>query len=165
MTFSRIVLSFLQLPSYSTAPLGIAAKPVPAPYDLQARPLPAGENFARLLPVRVGDFRRVAYKSPGPGLDGEATYRSEKDTVFMLFSRAESLQEVALVMSTIRTELLHVGGDAPLVESLETDPAYLLLSGKGIAFFAWSRGLYLFSADCLSGRKEVLDRFMQSFPY
>lgn len=127
--------------------------------------MPKGSDFSAILPEQVGNFTRIAYHAPEPDQDGEATYASKKDTVTMFFSLQPSAQDVAEVMRTIQTELRHEKTDKPPRVSLETDPAYLLMVGKTIAFFAWSRGNYIFSADSQGGNSAVLERFMEAFPY
>jgi hypothetical protein len=135
------------------------------PYGVDKKPLPAGEQFQKILPKKVGAFVLTEFKEPEPGLDGEALYKNGKEEIFMLFSRAKDAKDLKETMQTIHTE---TKGDA-LQElrdiSLKTDSAYIHLIGKKIAFFAWTRGLYCFSADSNERNAATLKNFMDSFPY
>lgn len=135
------------------------------PYNVAARRMPLGNNFDYILPLTVGSFKRTEYKAPQPGLDGEATYRSGKKEIFMLFSLSEKKKEVKEIMETIHTEIKEAKTTDDRIISLKSDPAYIKFTGPAIAFFAWTRGLYCFSADSKGGDKKTLDEFMQAFPY
>jgi hypothetical protein len=135
------------------------------PYNIDQRPLPVGERFEKLLPKKVGLFTRVTIKEPRPGLDGEAVYRNGKDEVFMLFSLSTDRKDQTETMQTIFTETRENAIGELRQTSLKTDPMYIHLIGKRIAFFAWTRGLYCFSVDSKGGDPTVLKNFMEKFPY
>ncbi|HZH97128.1 MAG TPA: hypothetical protein VEY06_14650 [Flavisolibacter sp.] len=135
------------------------------PYNIQQRPLPVGGNFEKLLPKKVGLFSRIAIKEPTPGLDGEAVYQNGKDEVFMLFSLSADRKDQEETMQTIFTETKENAIGEQRQTSLKAGPMYIHLIGKGIAFFAWTRGLYCFSADSKGGNPAVLKNFMEKFPY
>lgn len=137
----------------------------PVPYGVKFRKMPAGTDFNSILPASVGNFKRVEYKPPQPGLDGEALYRSGKKEIFMLFSLSEKRKDLKEIMETIHTEIKEAKTTEDRIISLKTDPAYIKFTGPTIAFFAWTRGLYCFSADSKGGDKKTLDDFMQAFPY
>ncbi len=144
----------------------VSGQPAPAePYGIARRPQPSGADFNQLLPEKVGSFRRHFFKAPQPGLDGEALYRSGSDEIFLLFSRADNAAGVRETMQTIFTETKYEAAKGIRTVSLKTDPAYIRLVGRKIAFFAWNRELYCFSADSKDGKEAALDRFMLSFPY
>ncbi|GGC12593.1 hypothetical protein [Dyadobacter sediminis] len=135
------------------------------PYHVDQRAAPEISEFSALIPEKVGEFIRIEYQAPEPGQDGEALYKSEDGEIFMLFSRQDHSDDVKEVMKVIMDEVdMHIA-NATSVINLETDPAYIHLVGPKIAFFAWNRGLYCFSADSTNGNKLVLNRFMNSFPY
>jgi hypothetical protein len=135
------------------------------PYDVDKRSLPSGSDFSKILPEKVGAFTRKEFTPPQPGLDGEATYSDGKKEIFMLFSLAETEADRKEVMQTIYTEVKNNRTTEKPLVSLKTDPAYIKYIGPKMAFFAWTRGKYCFSADAVGGSKESLDAFMQAFPY
>jgi hypothetical protein len=137
----------------------------PGPYGFQKKSLPVGESFKDILPKKVGPFTRIEFKEPRPGMDGEALYRNGKEEIFMLFSLAVDAKDQSETMQTIfvETEKDAVGELRDV--SLKTKPAYIHLLGKGIAFFAWTRGLYCFSADSQKGNVIALKTFVDNFPF
>lgn len=135
------------------------------PYGVDKRPMPTGTHFNELLPQKVGAFERTEFKEPQPGLDGEALYKNGTEEVFMLFSLAKDADDLKETMQTIFTETKNNAINEFRDVSLKTDPAYIHLIGKGIAFFAWTRGNYCFSADSKDGNILALKNFMASFPY
>jgi len=135
------------------------------PYHVDKRTVPLKSDFNKLLPEKIGDFIRAEYQDPKPGQDGEALYKSKDGEIFMLFSHQDNAADVKEVMKVIMDETnAHIENAAAEI-NLETDPAYIHLIGPKIAFFAWNRGLYCFSADSTNGNKSVLNNFMNSFPY
>ena len=135
------------------------------PYHIDKRTVPTGSKFDILIPEKVGDFIRVEYQDPRPGQDGEALYKNEDGEIFMLFSHQDNADDVKEVMKVIMDEInVHIA-TATFKINLKTDPAFIHLVGPKIAFFAWNRGLYCFSADSTNGNKSVLNNFMNSFPY
>lgn len=136
-----------------------------APYKTAGKPQPSGNDFNKLLPAKVGDFVRISYKDPAPGLDGEASYRAGSKEIFMLFSKAGSKPDLKETMNTILDEIKENKTTEARTIELKTDPAYIHFIGPRIAFFAWTRGLYCFSADSKNGDKKALEEFMNLFPY
>lgn len=135
------------------------------PYKTSGKPMPTGTDFNTILPAKVGSFQRVEFTPPAPGLDGEALYRSGKKEVFMLFSKADNKKDLRETMETIEEEVKNNKTTGARDISLKTDIAYIHFLGPKIAFFAWTRGLYCFSADSKNGDKKVLEEFMAAFPY
>jgi hypothetical protein len=135
------------------------------PYKTASKAMPAGTDFNKLVPVKVGSFERVEFTPPAPGLDGEATYRSGKKEIFMLFSKAANGKDLRETMETIKDEVKDNKTTDARTISLKTDIAYIHFLGPKIAFFAWTRGLYCFSADGKNGDKKSLEEFMAAFPY
>lgn len=145
--------------------LSCAFSKKPAPYGIDKKPLPSGTRFEKILPGKVGAFVLKEFKEPTPGLDGEALYQNGKEEVFMLFSLAKDAADLKETMQTIFTETKKDALNELRDVSLKTDPAYIHLVGNKIAFFAWTRGLYCFSADSKGGDLIVLKNFLNAFPY
>lgn len=137
----------------------------PVPYGVEKKPLPTGDRFEKILPKKVGVFVLTDFTPPQPGLDGEALYKNGKEEVFMLFSLAKNAKDLKETMQTIFTETQKDAVKELRDVSLKTDPAYIHLIGKGIAFFAWTKGKYCFSADSKNGNAAALKKFVESFPY
>jgi hypothetical protein len=135
------------------------------PYGVDKRPMPSGTQFDQLLPQKVGVFERTEFKEPQPGIDGEALYKNGTEEVFLLFSLAKDAADLKETMQTIFTETKNDAVSEFRDVSLKTDPAYIHLIGKKVAFFAWTRGNYCFSADSKDGNIVALKNFMASFPY
>jgi hypothetical protein len=135
------------------------------PFNIESKKMPSGTDFSQLVPLKVGNYQRVEYTPPQPGLDGEALYRYGKKEIFMLFSLSKDRKDLGETMQTIYTEIKENKTKEARVVSLKSDPAYIFFAGPRIAFFAWTRGLYCFSADSKGGDKKNLDEFMAAFPY
>jgi hypothetical protein len=135
------------------------------PYQVELKRKPQGEDFEGLIPKRVGDFVRTDYKAPQPGLDGEAVYKAGKQEIFMLFSLQDNWKDLWDTMETIRTETKNEKLSEPALYKNGKNLSYIRLVGKSIAFFAWTRDKYCFSADSKNGDKGALERFINAFPY
>lgn len=135
------------------------------PYKITERPQPTGTNFSQLIPAKVGTFSRINFKEPAPGLDGEATYRSGNKEIFMLFSKAGSKNDLKETLQTIIDEIKENKTTGARTIETKTDPCYIHFIGPKIAFFAWTRSLYCFSADSKNGDEKSLNEFMNAFPY
>ncbi|GAB3327503.1 hypothetical protein GCM10027299_28200 [Larkinella ripae] len=147
------------------SPALIAQVPDHPAYLDQKKPQPKGTRFSDLLPAKVADFVRISFKEPQPGLDGEARYQRGEQEIFLQFSLAENRAEVAEIRRTIQDELQRERLSQPPQSRVGNELGYSRLIGKTIAFYAWNRGLYCFSADSKGGNKTALDHFMQAFPY
>ncbi|RRB06305.1 hypothetical protein [Larkinella rosea] len=144
------ILRYLILPLAALSfanPTLIAQVPDHPSYLDQKKPIPKSTRFTHLLPAKVADFARISFKEPQPGLDGEALYKSGEQEIFMLFSLAENREDVDEIRRTIRAEVQKEKLSQPQQSRVSTDLGYIRLIGKTIAFYAWNRGQYCFSAD------------------
>ncbi len=135
------------------------------PYGTATKQQPSGGDFSKLIPARVGSFARISYKPPAPGLDGEATYRAADKEIFMLFSKADTKKDLKETMQTILQEIKENKTTEARDVSLKSAIAYIHFIGPKIAFFAWTRDLYCFSADSKDADKKSLEEFMKVFPW
>lgn len=135
------------------------------PYGTAIKQQPSGSDFSKIVPARVGAFYRISYKPPAPGLDGEATYRAADKEIFMLFSKADTKEDLKETMLTILQEIKENKTTEARDVSLKSAIAYIHFIGPKIAFFAWTRDLYCFSADSKNADKKTLEEFMNAFPY
>ena len=135
------------------------------PYGTATKQQPSGSDFSKIVPAKVGTFNRISYKPPAPGLDGEATYRAGDKEIFMLFSKADTKEDLKETMQTILQEIKENKTTEARDVSLKSAIAYIHFIGPKIAFFAWTRDLYCFSADSKNADKKTLEEFMKVFPY
>ena len=145
--------------------LALTLKTGDIPYGTATKPQPSGSDFSKIVPARVGAFNRISYKPPAPGLDGEATYRAGNKEVFMLFSKADTKEDLKETMQTILQEIKENKTKGARDISLKSAIAYIHFSGPKIAFFAWTRDLYCFSADSKNADKKIPEEFMKAFPH
>ena len=148
-----------------------------APYGIDKRPMPTGNNLDQLLPKQVGPYGRERLHSPTSQnqkpeeIEGTiedpiyADYRAGTATIFVELGVMHSVKDA-------RDSLDVATGDAPggvfptdpRFGARGQEPSYLkVIDGNG-AFFAWTRGSYYFSAHAKSG-EAALDAFVQAFPY
>lgn len=145
--------------------LAIAIKTDNIPYGIADKQTPSGNDFSKLIPVKVGTFSRISYQPPAPGLDGEAIYRSGNKEIFMLFSKADTKEDLKETMETILQEVKENKTTEARDISLKSAIRYIHFLGPKIAFFAWTRDMYCFSADSKNADKKTLEEFMKAFPY
>ncbi len=131
------------------------------PYQVDSRPVPKGKDFNEILPLKVGSFQRVKFTPPKPRFDGEASYRSGNEEIFILFSLSNTLSDLKEVFETIADEVRDEKGNLKIVD-IKSGKKCVYLVGKKRTFFAWNRGLYCFSVD---GNHVKVDEFMKYFPY
>ena len=158
-------MKFLSITFFIAPLLALCLPANETPYGTAAKRQPAGVDFNKLIPEKLGTFTRISYKDPSPGLDGEAMYRSGNKEIFMLFSKADTRKDLKETMETILDEIKENRTTEARSIELKTDPAYIHFIGPRIAFFAWTRDLYCFSADSKNGDKKGLEEFMKAFPY
>lgn len=164
MKIFRYLLTCLAALCWS-GPAGLAQVADHPAYLEQKKTMPSGHHFTDLLPQKVANFNRVSVQEPQPDLDGEALYQSGKQEIFLLFSLAQTRSEVDDIYKTIRAEVQSEKLSQPMQWRVGSEVGYIRLIGKTIAFYAWNRGLYCFSADSKDGDQQALDRFMHAFPY
>gem|GEM_PF-959705 len=143
-----------------------------APYAVDKRPMPGGEDLEQLLPERVGSFQRDRIRA------GKDLYR---DPIYVEYTAGQHAVEMELgVCRTpddaqqgvrtyiaesadvcIATEAVSVGTE-PSFHKGKFDNPRMGERGKRLGV-AWSRGRYYFSAGARTG--DILDTFMTAFPY
>jgi hypothetical protein len=172
MNISRLIQSFtlgfsLLIILTACGASATPAEPAGAPYGIDRRPPPSGEDAEALLPAQVGGFMRGPVQGDIKNDDEVyTTYTSGEQEIFLTVSISDDVRGAQEGVKTAKEVLEHDKGSAfeqPLM-SLATEPSYFKVSEGDIVFMAWQRGRYFFSADS-QGSGEALDRFMQAFPY
>jgi hypothetical protein len=165
VSFSRRALllaaSVLLVSSASSA---TAAKSVKdAPFGIDRRPLPKGDDLNVLLPLTVGSFKREPLPASAKAKSDEdlnVTYRSGEDVIDVGFSIPESPEDAHEAIKVTREEA--IASKTPLKGSkfsVGTEPSFFHASD----FMSWSRGRYFYYAK--ANRPAALARFMEAFPY
>ena len=156
--FCFLIIAITILPSYRTADDTM-------PFNFSKRPVPKDSDFKVILPKNVAGLKLVSFTPPQPDSDGEAIYKGAEGEIFMLFSFQETAADVESVMQTIYDEVKKSKTTKAPVINLKKSPYYLHYLGPKIAFFAWTRKGYCFSADAKNADSKLLDKFMNAFPY
>jgi len=143
------------------------------PYDIDQRPMPAGEDMERLLPAQIGAFRRQAMNIPNDTRNTiiEAQYHSDYGVTdgidhgisftIGIYDHPAGVQEA---IDIAHVEVCSGIENSDIQLSLKTEPSFFKVNRPTDAFMAWTRGGYYFSAHARSGDDD-LDRFMEAFPY
>lgn len=153
------LLILLLLPSIIYSACGQKSKVVP--YQVDSRPLPKGADFNKLLPLKVGSFKRITFTPPEPTTDGYSTYKSGNDEIIMAFSLSDTPSDLGVIFETITAEIRNDKGNPKIVD-IKSAKKRIYIVGKDDTFFAWNRGLYCFSVQ---GDQAKIGEFMKHFPY
>ena len=144
------------------------------PFQLDRRPMPAGESVDALLPPVVGPFarKRVNNNFGGPRSGGIfAAYVVDGVEVRVLASLAAGAAAAREQIAS-RTDDKTAGVPSASAESLGTEPSFSAAPGA----FTWNRGPYVFSVGshgtdgdialpATEAQIAALDRFLDAFPY
>jgi hypothetical protein len=146
-----------------------SAKAGPAPYQLDKRPMPKGQDLEALLPRKVGTFAREAFPAgtkPSDSEDINIDYKSGADTVNVGFSIPGNAKDAHDGIRTAKDETIaelkrskRAKEISTAAELIGAPTSYYKVSD----FIVWTRGGYFFYAKANSG--EALDAFMKAFPF
>lgn len=168
----RAVLVFaslsLMLPGATWPASAIADEPAaPAPYGIDSRPAPGNDATATLLPETVGDFKRGSEKEiTKKGSELQTEYVSGSDKIFVTAASFPDLYEAQDEVESMRDVVLagRRGRIKVPLQRMREDPSFFRVAEEGVAYMAWSRGHYVFTAHA-GASEELLDRFMKAFPF
>jgi hypothetical protein len=140
-----------------------------APYQLDKRPMPKGQDLETLLPRKVGTFTREAFPAgtkPSDSEDINVDYKSGADVVNVGFSipgnEKDANEGIRTAKDETIAELKHLRRAkeiATALERLDQPTSYY----KVADFIVWSRGGYFFYAKAKNA--AALDAFMSAFPF
>jgi hypothetical protein len=140
-----------------------------APYQLDKRPMPKGQDLETLLPRKVGSFTREAFPAgtkPSDSEDINIDYKSGAEVINVGFSIPGNPKDAHEGIRTAKTET--IAELKRLRRAKEISTAQELLDRptsyyKVADFIAWSRGGYFFYAKAKNA--AALDAFMTAFPF
>jgi hypothetical protein len=140
-----------------------------APYLLDKRPMPKGQDLETLLPRKVGTFTREAFPAgtkPSDSEDINIDYKSGSEVVNVGFSIPGNEKDAHEAIRTAKTETIAELKHLRRTKEISTAPELLdrpTSYYKVADFIAWSRGGYFFYAKAKNA--AALDAFMTAFPY
>jgi len=135
------------------------------PYNINTRKYPLGDEFDKLLPVKLGKWTRFAFHDFVPGQEnGKVYYTSNGDQVYLTFGKAYSQS----ALNTAWTKIYDDATDGKMEQvkqknTTNTTNKYLLMNGKAGFFYGWTRNFYYFTIE--TRNKDLADEFMTVFPY
>lgn len=136
-----------------------------APYNVNKRKFPLGDEFQKLMPPTLGEWQRYAFHDYLPGQEtGHVFYRNDKKEIYVTFGKATSQSDMNIIWTKLYNE--ETDGKESFIKNknlTSTSTKYLLLQTSKIYFYAWSRNLYYFSIKAKT--KADADEFMKLFPY
>lgn len=135
------------------------------PYNVNKRKFPLGDEFDKLLPIKIGKWERFAFHDFVQGREmGRVYYDAGMDRVQLTFGKAYSQSELNMAWTRIYDEaVLGKNNEIKQKNTTSTSNKYLLMNGKSGFFYAWTRNLYYFSIE--TKNKQLADDFMSIFPY
>jgi hypothetical protein len=139
---------------------------IPIPYGIDARPLPSGDDFDKLLPLQIGSFQRKGLDIPSNLQVSSiyAKYQGKGGDIFVEFGPCDDAETAWKAVETAKAETVAEFPEASQWESLGTEPSFFKAISPRDAWMAWTRGRYYFSAHARGGEKD-LDTFLTAFPY
>ena len=133
------------------------------PYNVNKKKFPLGDEFRKILPLKVGSWNRYAFHDFIPGEDGNVYYENGKKEIYMQFGKAVSHSDMDIIWTKLYDEVTE-GKEKEVKQKSANNNAsrYFLMQGKTY-LFAWTRNLYYF---CISAKNKAdADDFMKSFPW
>jgi hypothetical protein len=135
-----------------------------APYNVNKKKFPLGENFRKLLPEKIGDWESFAFHDFIPKQEeGAVYYQKGKKEIYVNFGKAWDQNDMKVIWDRMFRESTE-GKEGQLKQKNMTNPStkYFLLEGPKFQY-TWTRNLYYFSITTKD--KADADDFMKSFPW
>ncbi len=133
------------------------------PYNVNKKKFPLGDEFRKILPLKVGSWNRYAFHDFLPGEDGNVYYENSSREIYMLFGKAVSPSDMNIAWTKLYDNVTEDKVKEIKKKSLPNSATkFLEMQGKTY-LFAWTRNLYYF---CISTKNKAdADDFMKSFPW
>jgi hypothetical protein len=135
------------------------------PYNVNKKKYPLGDEFEKLLPLKLGKWTRFAYHDFVPNQEtGTVYYRLDDYQVYLTFGKAYSQAGMEVIWTRIFNDAT-AGKENQIKQKNAISPSskYLLMQGKYSYYYVWTRNLYFFSIK--TKNKIIADEFMKVFPY
>lgn len=136
-----------------------------APYNVNKRKFPLGDEFQKLMPITLGDWQRYAFHDYLPGQEtGHVYYKKDKNEIYVEFGKATSQANMSIIWTKLYNE--ESDGKESFIKNknlTSTSTKYLLIQTPKVYYFSWTRNLYYFSIK--TKIKADADEFMKLFPY
>lgn len=135
------------------------------PYNVNKKKYPLGDEFNKLLPLKLGKWNRYAFHDFVPGQEkGKVYYTLDDDQVYLTFGKAYSMPELNVAWLKIYDDAIDGRTKDVKQKNIQNqNNKYLLLDGREGYFFGWTRNLYYFSIE--TKNKTIADAFMSVFPF
>ena len=159
------------LDQHTAAKAAPTSKSVEAPYGVDRKPMPSGEDLELLLPPRVGSFQRGEIRVHNNDIHTGPIYAEYTDgavEIWMELGICGTPANAQQAIETVKAEAADVTTAVDAI-SVGTEPSFLKirtnnprLDGKGVSV-SWTRGEYFFTAG--TREDEILEKFMRMFPH
>lgn len=135
------------------------------PYSAAKKKYPLGEQFSKIMPLKLGKWNRFAFHDYVPGQEnGTVYYQLDEKQIYVTFGKAYSQSGLIGVWTRMYDDATDGKlSQIKLKNTTSTTAKYVLMNGKSGIFYAWTRNLYYFSIK--TKYKEDADEFMKLFPY
>ncbi len=136
------------------------------PYNINKKKFPLGEDFEKILPLKIGDWKRYAFHDFVIGNEnGTVFYRKEEKQILVSFGKAYSQDNLNSSWMKIYDDVLSRSkkSKSKISQASVKNTKYVLMQSNYDQYFAWTRNLYYFSIQ--TKNKLDADDFMKLFPY
>ena len=135
------------------------------PYSAAKKKYPLGEEFEKILPLKIGNWNRFAFHDFVIGREkGSVYYKQDDKQIYVTFGKTYNQMDLNSVWTRIYDDATN-GKENQIKQknTTSTSAKYILMNGKSGIFYAWTRNLYFFSIK--TKNKIDADEFMKLFPY
>ena len=135
------------------------------PYSAQKKKYPLGDEFEKILPLKIGNWNRFAFHDFVIGREnGSVYYRQDDRQIYITFGKTYNQTDLNSVWDRIYDNATS-GKENQIKQKNISSPSskYVLMNGKSGLFYAWTRNFYYFNIK--KKNKTDADEFMKLFPY
>jgi len=135
------------------------------PYGVNKKKFPLTDEFQKLMPQSLGDWKRYSFHDYLPGLEtGHVFYKKSNNQIYVTFGKAINQNDMKIIWTKLYDdETLGKENQVTQKNNTSTTTKYLLMQSSTSYYFAWTHNLYFFSIK--TKHKIDADDFMKLFPY
>lgn len=135
------------------------------PYGVNKKKYPLSDEFQKLLPQSLGDWKRYSFHDYLPGLEiGHVYYKKNNNQIYVTFGKAVNQSDIKIIWTKLYdNETLGKENQIIQKNNNSTTTKYLLMQSATSYYFAWTHNLFFFSIK--TKYKIDADEFMKLFPY